>query len=99
MASCTPGITISAATGANDNCGYPVSGFNANPSMCGINIVNYYTSSFDLDAIQIQAYFNAEHAMTLGCATPTISVSPLTSDPGYATYPQTGDPSCSDAAG
>jgi len=51
------------------------------------------------DPAQIQAYFNDEHAMTLGCATTTYPVSAMPSNPGAMYYPQLGDPSCNDTVG
>jgi hypothetical protein len=47
----------------------------------------------------IQVFYNDEHALTLGCATPAYPVSALPSNPGAASYPQTGDPACVDAVG
>src|ERR1051325_9277270 len=37
--SCTPGITIPPATGANDNCGYPLTDFVESTTLCAINAV------------------------------------------------------------
>ncbi len=90
----TPGITIPAASGDNDNCGYPSDSFANNAFICGIN-----ATGGDTVPTQVEVFFNDAHAMTLGCATANNPVSPPTSDPGYVYYPQTGDPSCVDAAG
>jgi len=59
--------------------------------MCGI-----YASGRGKDPAQIQAYFNDEHAMTLGCATTTYPVSAMPLEPGAMYYPQLGDSSCND---
>lgn len=48
---------------------------------------------------QIQAYYNDEHALTLGCATTAFPVSPLPASPGAVYYPQLGDPTCNDPSG
>jgi hypothetical protein len=92
--SCTPGITIPAASGSNDGCGYPDSTFVESTTLVGINAVGGGTSP----AI-IQVFYNDEHALTLGCATASDPVSPLTADPDAVTYPQTGDPACTDTVG
>ncbi len=89
--SCTPGITVPAATGSNDNCGYPATSFVESTTICAINAVGGGTQP----AI-VQVFYNDEHALTLGCATASSPVSPLSSDPGAVTYPQTGDPACTD---
>jgi hypothetical protein len=47
----------------------------------------------------IQVFYNDEHALTLGCATSSFPVSPLSTDPDAVHYPQTGDPACVDAVG
>ena len=47
----------------------------------------------------IQVFYNDEHALTLGCATATDPVSPLSANPGAVQYPQTGDPACVDGVG
>jgi hypothetical protein len=93
-ASCTPGITIPSASGNNDNCGYPASSFVESTTICTINAVGGGSQP-----AVIQVFYNDEHALTLGCDTSTYPVSPLTSDPGSASYPQTGDPACVDAVG
>ena len=92
--SCTPGITIPAASGGNDNCGYPTTSFVESTTLCGINAAGGGTTP----AI-IQVFYNDEHALTLGCATSSFPVSPLSSDPDAVHYPQTGDPACTDAVG
>ena len=92
-ASCTPGVMIPAATATTDNCGYPTTSFKENAFACGINA----TGGGAVTA-QIQAYFNDEWPLTLGCATAAYPVSPLPADPGAVYYPQTGDPACYDSA-
>jgi hypothetical protein len=93
-AACTPGITVPSATGGNDTCGYASTTFVESTTLCAINAVGGGSQP-----AVIQVFYNDEHALTLGCATSTNSVSPLTTDPGSATYPQTGDPACVDAVG
>jgi hypothetical protein len=44
-------------------------------------------------------FYNDEHALTLGCATASAPVSPLSTDPAALDYPQTGDPACTDTVG
>jgi len=90
--SCTPGITIPAATGGNDSCGYPSTSFVESATLCAINAVGGGSKP----AI-IQVFYNDEHALTLGCATSANPVSPLSNDPDAVHYPQTGDPACTDA--
>jgi hypothetical protein len=92
--SCTPGITIPPATGGNDTCGYPSSTFVESTTLVGINAVGGGSSP----AI-IQVFYNDEHALTLGCATSTNPLSPLSPDPAAVFYPQTGDPACTDTIG
>jgi hypothetical protein len=92
--SCTPGITIPAASGSNDNCGYPAASFVESTTIVGINAVGGGSSP----AI-IQVFYNDEHALTLGCATATHPVTPLSPDPAAVHYPQTGDPACVDTVG
>jgi hypothetical protein len=92
--SCTPGITIPAATGSNDNCGYPAASFVESTTLCTINAVGGGATP----AI-VQVFYNDEHALTLGCATPSFPVSPLSTDPDAVHYPQTGDPACVDTVG
>jgi hypothetical protein len=93
IATCTPGITVPTATSTLDTCGYATSGFNESTILCGI-----YATGGGKDPAQIQAYFNDEHAMTLGCATAALPVSAMPSNPGAVRYPQLGDPSCVDTA-
>ncbi len=90
--SCTPGITIPAAAGGNDGCGYPSTSFVESTTLCAINAVGGGAKP----AI-VQLFYNDEHALTLGCHNATASVSALTSDPQALNYPQTGDPACIDA--
>jgi hypothetical protein len=92
--SCTPGITIPPATGGNDNCGYPTASFVESTTLAAINAVGGGSSP----AI-IQVFYNDEHALTLGCATASAPVSPLSTDPAAVHYPQTGDPACVDTVG
>ena len=92
--SCTPGITIPAASGTNDGCGYPMSDFLESTTICGVNAVGGGTSP----AI-IQVFYNDEHALTLGCETASYPVTPLSTDPEAVSYPQTGDPACTDTLG
>jgi hypothetical protein len=92
--SCTPGITIPAGTATNDNCGYPKTSFVESATICGINAVGGGAKP----AI-IQVFYNDEHALTLGCATATHPVEPLSTDPAAVHYPQTGDPACVDTMG
>ena len=91
-AACTPGITIPAAAGGNDSCGYPVSTFPESTTLCALNAVGGGTQP-----AVIQVFYDDEHALTLGCATSTDPVSALPSDPAAVHYPQTGDPACVDA--
>ena len=93
--SCTPGITIPPASGTNDSCGYPATSFVESTTICAINAVGGGGSK---PAI-IQVFYNDEHALTLGCATSSSPVSPLSSDPAAVSYPQTGDPACVDTVG
>jgi hypothetical protein len=92
--SCVPGISIPTAMGTNDSCGYPTSSFVESTTLCGINAVGGGTKP----AI-IQVFYNDEHALTLGCATATDLVSPLSTDPSAVHYPETGDPACVDSLG
>jgi hypothetical protein len=93
--SCTPGITVPAATTTTDSCGYPASSFVESTTICAINAIGGGGAT---PAI-IQVFYNDEHALTLGCATSSYPVSALTTDPDAVTYPQTGDPSCVDTVG
>ncbi len=92
--SCTPGITIAAAVDGNDSCGYPATSFVESSTLCDINAVGGGSTP----AI-IQVFYNDEHALTLGCATPSDPVSPLTMSPDAVSYPETGDPACVDTVG
>ena len=92
--SCTPGITIPPASGTNDGCGYPASDFVESSTICGINAVG----GGKTPAI-IQVFYNDEHALTLGCATASYPVEPLSTDPDAVHYPKTGDPACTDTLG
>jgi hypothetical protein len=93
-AACTPGITIPAAAGTNDNCGYPASSFVESTTLCAITAVGGGASP----AI-VSVFYNDEHALTLGCATSTFPVSPLATNPDDVSYPLTGDPACVDTVG
>ena len=93
--SCTPGITLPSATGGNDGCGYPSTSFVESTTICAINAVG---GGGTKPAI-VQVFYNDEHALTLGCATSTAPVSPLSTDPDAVHYPQTGDPACTDTVG
>jgi hypothetical protein len=92
--SCNAGITLPAATGGNDSCGYPTTSFVESTTICAINAVGGGAKP----AI-VQVFYNDEHALTLGCATSTDPVSPLSTDPDAVHYPQTGDPACTDTVG
>ena len=92
--SCTPGITVPAATATTDSCGYPVTSFVESTTLCAINA----TGGGAKPAI-VQVFYNDEHALTLGCATASSPVSPLSTDPAAVPYPQTGDPACNDTVG
>jgi hypothetical protein len=93
-ASCKPGITIPAATGGNDSCGYPSTSFVESTTLCAISAVGGGTSP-----AMVQVFYNDEHALTLGCATTADPVSPLSTNPDNVHYPQTGDPTCVDTMG
>jgi hypothetical protein len=93
-ASCKPGITIPAAAGGNDSCGYPSTTFVESTTLCAINAVGG-----GAQPAEVRVFYNDEHALTLGCATATDPVSPLTSNPDTVHYPQTGDPACVDTVG
>ena len=90
-AMCTAGITILPASGTNDGCGYPATDFNESTTLCGINAVGGGSKP-----AVIEVFYSDEHALTLGCDTPTYPVSALPADPGQVGYPQTGDPACVD---
>ena len=94
QASCTPGITIPTASGANDNCGYPSTSFNESQFICGI-----VAAGGGPDPAEVQAFFNDEMSMTLGCTQNGYTVSPMPSDPATVYYPNTGDPTCNDTSG
>ncbi|MGH7328362.1 MAG: hypothetical protein ACREJX_08435, partial [Polyangiaceae bacterium] len=91
-ASCTPGVTISAASGGNDGCGYPSSTFSESSTLCAIT-----ASGGGATPAIVRLYYNDEHALTLGCGTTSDPVSPLASDPEALKYPQVGDPACTDS--
>jgi hypothetical protein len=93
-ATCTPGITFPAATGGNDSCGYSAKQFNESTVLCSITAVGGGSKP-----ATISAFYNDEHALTLGCETATYPVSTLSSVPGQQTYPQLGDPACVDNYG
>jgi len=93
-ASCTPGITVPPATTGNDSCGYPTSSFVESTTLCAIGAAGGGSQP----AI-VEVFYNDEHALTLGCATASHPVSPLSSDPNAVHYPQTGDPACTDTVG
>jgi hypothetical protein len=91
---CTPGITIPSASGANDNCGYPATSFKESSTICGI-----VASGGGATPAQVQAYFSDENDTTLGCNQNGYTITPMSSNPGYAYYPSTGDPNCVDSVG
>ena len=95
-ATCTPGVTVPAATSGFDSCGYASSTFNESTILCGI-----YATGGGKDPAQIQAFFNDEKSLTLGCTTATnpVSAMPSTGNTGAVRYPQTGDPTCNDTFG
>jgi hypothetical protein len=93
-ASCTSGISVPPATAGNDSCGYPTTSFVESTTLCAIGA----GGGGSRPAI-VQVFYNDEHALTLGCATPSFPVSPLSSDPDGVHYPQTGDPACVDTVG
>jgi hypothetical protein len=92
--SCTPGITIPTATGGNDSCGYPTADFVESTTLCAIDAAGGGSTP----AI-VRVFYNDEHALTLGCDTPSFPVEPLTTDPDAVHYPKTGDPACTDSVG
>jgi hypothetical protein len=92
--SCTPGITVPPATTTTDSCGYAATSFVESSTICAINAVGGGAKP----AI-VQVFYNDEHALTLGCATSSSPVSPLSTDPDAVSYPQTGDPACTDTVG
>ena len=90
---CTPGVTVPAATATLDTCGYVATTFNESQILCGI-----YATGGGKDPAQIQAFFNDEKSMTLGCTTTTNPVSAMPSNPAAVYYPQDGDPNCVDSS-
>ena len=89
---CTPGsISVPAASGANDGCGYPTSGFNEYIIFCGMTA----TGGGNAPAI-INVFYKDEHAIPLGCSNATNPVSTHPGTPSALYYPQTGDPACTD---
>ncbi len=93
-ATCTPGVTVPAATSTLDTCGYVATTFNESQILCGI-----YATGGGKDPAQIQAFFNDEKSLTLGCTTTANPVSAMPSDPGAVYYPQDGNPDCKDTSG
>jgi hypothetical protein len=94
-AACTPGITLPAANGSNDTCGYSQSGFNENILLCDMT-----ASGGGSTPAVIEVFYSDEHALTLGCDTMTNPVSMMSANPPDAVfYPQTGDPACVDTSG
>ncbi len=91
---CTPGVTIPAATGGNDGCGYPATSFIESSTLCAIT-----ASGGGAKPAIIQLFYNDEHALTLGCGTASHPVSAMTANPDAVKYPQTGDPACVDTVG
>jgi hypothetical protein len=81
------------ATGT-DGCGYAASTFEESTTLCAITA----TGGGSKPAV-IEVFYSDEHALTLGCATSAYPVSALPSDPGEVSYPQTGDPACTDVVG
>ncbi len=92
-ATCTPGITLPAAANGNDTCGYPETSFNENVILCAIT-----AAGGGSQPAQIRAFYNDEHALTLGCATDAFPVSALSRNPDATLYPETGDPTCVDTS-
>jgi hypothetical protein len=91
-ATCTAGITIPTAAGANDNCGYATSTFNESIVLCGITATGGGSAP-----ATVSAFYADEHALTLGCTTAQYPVSPLSASPSQVHYPQLGDPACTDS--
>lgn len=92
---CNPGITIPTGATGQDNCGYPSTSFNESQFICGIVPQTVGNTSL----AQVQAFFNDEMSMTLGCAQNGYTVSAMPADPGAVYYPNTGDPACDDTSG
>jgi hypothetical protein len=84
---------VPTTTSTLDNCGYTATTFNESTILCGI-----YATGGGKDPAQIQAFFNDEKSLTLGCATMAAPVSAMPSNPGLVRYPQLGDPICVDSA-
>jgi hypothetical protein len=82
------------ATGTLDSCGYVATTFDESTILCGI-----YATGGGKDPAQIQAFFNDEKSMTLGCVTTAnpVSAMPATGT-GSVRYPQLGDPTCVDGS-
>lgn len=91
-AMCQPGIMILPASGSNDGCGYPSSDFNESTIFCGMTAVGGGAKP-----AVVSVFYSDEHALPLGCATSAFPVSPLSTDPGSVSFPQTGDPACVDS--
>jgi hypothetical protein len=89
-----PGITVPAASGSNDNCGYASSGFNENILLCDMT-----ASGGGAKPAVIEVFYSDEHALTLGCDTMTNPVSMQSANPDAVYYPRTGDPACTDSSG
>jgi hypothetical protein len=85
---------VPAATSTLDSCGYVATTFDESTILCGI-----YATGGGKDPAQIQAFFQDEKSMTLGCSTTASPVSAMPSNPGAVYYPQVGDPNCVDGAG
>ena len=92
--SCTPGVTVPPASGTTDSCGYPIADFVESSTICAIT-----ASGGGTKPAIVRIFYNDEHALTLGCATASAPVSPLSTDPAAVHYPQTGDPACTDTVG
>jgi hypothetical protein len=87
---------VPTATSTLDTCGYVATTFNESTILCGI-----YATGGGKDPAQIQAFFNDEKSMTLGCTT---TANPVTEMPASTTtasayYPKVGDPNCVDTPG
>ena len=92
-ATCTPGVTVPTATSTLDTCGYVATTFDESTILCGI-----FATGGGKEPAQIQAFFNDEKSMTLGCSTADKPVSAMPSNPGAVYYPQVGDPNCVDGS-
>jgi hypothetical protein len=82
------------STSGTDGCGYAAGSFAESTTLCAINAVGGGSQP-----AVIQVFYSDEHALTLGCATSAYPVSALPDDPGEVSYPQTGDPACTDVDG